>query len=140
MLRAVNLVIPIGGPFIIDARGIPGVVGAALSGPIGGIIVGFLAGIPSRVPLVDITSFSLAYFLVGVLAQVLPRWKWLSALGALVGYPVGAAMVWQLGLMQSFWAAFASVVPRAVVVVPVQLAILFAIFRRWPDVFRVIGN
>lgn len=137
-LRVVNLVIPIGGPFVIDARDIPGIVGATLSGPIGGIIVGFLAGIPSKFPIVDIPSFVLAYFLVGILAQVLTRWRWLSALGALTGYLVAAFIVWQLGLMPTLWGALVSVAPRAIVIVPVQLSILLAIFRRWPNILETI--
>jgi len=137
-LRALNLVIPIGGPFVIDARDIPGIVGAALSGPIGGMVVGFLAGIPAKFPIVDVPSFVLAYFLVGTLTQALTRHRWLSALGALTGYFVAAFIVWQLGLIPTFWGAFVTVAPRAIVIVPVQLSILFAIFKRWPNILEVI--
>ena len=140
VLRVLNLAIPIGGPFVIDVRGVPGIVGAALSGPMGGIVVGFLTGLPGSFPIVDIPSFVLSYFLVGVLTRILPRGKWLSALGSLAGYPVAAFVVWQLGLMPTFWIALVSLIPRAVVITPVQLLLLFALFKRWPNVLKVITS
>ncbi len=136
LLRAMQLAIPIGGPFVIDLRGLPGVVGAALSGPIGGIIIGILAGLPAKIPLIDIPAFSSAYFLVGLLAK---RLKWLSALATVVGYAVAAAIAWQMGLFPSFGSAFATVSIRAILIIPVQLAILYAIYRRWPSAFASPG-
>lgn len=133
-LRAANIVFPIGGPFVIDARGIPGVIGAALSGPVGGICTGILAGMPAKFPLVDIPSFTLAYFLVGLLSR---RFKWLSGLGTLVGYPIAAAIVWQIGLLPSFIMAMLLLAPR-MIVVPIQLAILYTILKRWPKIIEVI--
>ncbi|MHC1586173.1 MAG: hypothetical protein ACXQTV_01350 [Candidatus Hecatellaceae archaeon] len=131
-LRASNLVIPIGGPFVIDLRGIPGAVGAALSGPLGGIIVGLLAGLPAKYPIVDVPAFIVAYFLVGLLAGLIKRneLKFLSALAVLAGYPVAAFIVWAIGLLPSFTIALMLVLPRAAVIIPIQLAILYVIFKR----------
>jgi len=139
-LRAVNWVIPIGGPFVIDLRGLPGVVGAAVSGPVGGLIVGVLAGFPAALPIVDVPSFALAYFLVGFFARVLSKFKWLSGLAVLVGYPVAAFIVWRLGLVPSFVTAFLLVIPRALVVVPLQLILLAAIFARWPNIVDLVDG
>lgn len=136
-LRASNLTIPIGGPFVIDARGIPGVIGAAFSGPIGGLIVGFLAGISAQILLIDIPSFMFAYFVVGVLANMLTRFKWLSALGGLTGYPIAAVIAWQMGLFPTFYASIGFLAPRMVVVL-VQLALLYIIFKRYPNILDFI--
>jgi len=135
-LRASNLVVPIGGPFVVDLRGIPGVVGAALSGPFGGIIVGILAGLPAKYPMVDIPAFIVAYFLVGLLARTIRSnsFKFLSAFGVLAGYPVAALVVWAMGLIPSFMVALMLVLPRAAVIIPIQLAILYMIFKRIPHV------
>jgi len=133
-LRALNIVIPIGWPFVIDARDIPGVIGAALSGPAGGLIVGILAGMPAKFPVVDIPCFALTYFLVGLLA---PRLKWLSGFCVLLGYPLASVIVWQLGLFPSVYTAFVAIAPR-MIVVPIQLVLLFAIFKRWSNVVNVI--
>jgi len=136
LLRAMQLTIPIGGPFVIDLRGLPGVVGAALSGPIGGIIIGVLAGLPAKIPLIDIPAFSSAYFLVGLLAR---RLKWLSALATLVGYAVAAGISWQMNFFPSFELAFYAILIRAILIVPLQLAILYAVYKRWPSAFSSHG-
>lgn len=137
LLRAMQLAIPIGGPFVIDLRGLPGIVGAALSGPIGGIVIGILAGLPAKIPLIDVPAFSSAYFLVGLLAR---RLKWLSALATIVGYAVAAAISWQMGFFPSFESAFAIILVRALAIIPIQLAILYAIYRRWPRAFESPGK
>ncbi|MEM2851070.1 MAG: hypothetical protein QXP20_05350 [Candidatus Bathyarchaeia archaeon] len=133
-LRALNIVIPIGWPFVIDARDIPGVIGAALSGPVGGLIIGILAGIPAKFPVVDIPCFASTYFLVGLLA---PRFKWVSGFCVLLGYPFASVIVWQLGLIPSVYAAFVAIAPR-MIVVPIQLMFLYIIFKRWSNVVDVI--
>jgi len=137
LMRAMQLTIPIGGPFVIDPRGIPGVVGAALSGPIGGIVIGVLAGLPAKVPLIDVPAFSLAYFLVGLLAK---RLKWLSALATLAGYALAAAISWQMKFFPSFWLAFLAIMIRAIAIIPVELAILYAVYKRWPGAFASQGG
>jgi len=133
-IRALNLVIPIGGPFVIDARDIPGVIGAVLAGPVGGIIVGILAGLPAKFPIVDVPSYASAYFLVGLLA---PRFKWLSGLAVLLGYFVAATIVWQIGLLPSFNLAFVLLAPR-MIIVPVQILILYTIFKTIPTIIESI--
>ena len=137
-LRASNLVIPIGGPFVLDLRGIPGIVGAALSGPLGGVIIGLLAGLPAKYPIVDIPAFTTAYFLVGLLAKLIrqDKLKFLSAIAVLAGYPVAAFMVWVLGLLPSFIAALILVLPRAAILTPIQLAILYFIFKRVSTIYK----
>ena len=136
-LRASNIVIPIGGPFVIDARGIPGAVGAALSGPIGGIVVGILAGLAAKIPIIDIPSFTTAYIIIGLLAWLLKKYKWLSGLGALAGYPVAAFIAWQIGFFPDFFIAIGAVAPR-MVVIPVQLFVLYAVFKRWPNIIEFV--
>lgn len=137
-LRASNLVVPIGGPFVLDLRGIPGVVGAALSGPLGGVIIGFLAGLPAKYPVVDIPAFITAYFLVGLLARLIrpAGLRFLSALAVLAGYPVAALIVWLMGLLPSFTLSLMLVLPRAAAIIPIQLIILYIVFRRIPHALK----
>ena len=132
-LRAMQIIVPIGGPFVVDARDLTAVVGAAVSGPIGGIIIGILAGTPAKFPVIDIPSFALAYFLVGLLAR---RFRWLSGLAVLTGYPTAALIAWRIGLLPSFTSAMLLIAPRALLTVPIQLVLLFSIFKRWPDLLN----
>ena len=132
-LRALNIIVPIGGPFVIDPRGVPGIVGAALTGPIGGLIIGVLAGAPAALPVVDVPSFGLAYFLVGVAVYALKRHKWLGGLTVLSGHVMAAWIVWQMGLVPSFSTALILISPRAAALVPLQIFLLYVLFKRWPN-------
>ena len=82
--------------------------------------------------MIDIPAFSTAYFLVGLLARKL---KWLSALATLSGYFVAALIAWWMGLFPSFVAALSVLLIRAVFLVPIQLVILFVMYKRWPSAF-----
>ncbi|MCS7114176.1 MAG: hypothetical protein N0A00_02020 [Candidatus Bathyarchaeota archaeon] len=126
-VRAAQLTIPIGGPFVIDPRGIFVTVGSAFSGPLGGAIIGFLAGIPAKYPICDIPSFAVSGFLVGLLAR---RYGWVGGFGMLAGYPIAAAIITALGVLPSFEISFMLLLPRLLVTVPVEVVVLFAITRK----------
>ena len=132
-LRALNVMITIGGPFVIDLRDIPGIFGAALAGPIGGIIVGVLAGAPAKFPIVDVPAFVSAYFSVGFLVGSLKKHKWLGGFAALSGYIVASAIVWLIGLVPSWKMALILILPRAAILVPIQVILLYLLFKRWPN-------
>lgn len=132
-LRVLNITIPIGGPFVVDLRGIPGIVGAALTGPVGGLMIGVLAGIPAKFPMVDIPSFGLAYFLVGFAVDSLNNHKWMGGFTVLFGHVTAAVIAWALGLVSSLPMSFILVLPRAAIIVPIQVALLYTIFKRWPN-------
>jgi len=132
-LRALNVMIPIGGPFVLDLRGIPGIVGAALTGPVGGLIIGVLAGVPAKFPMVDIPSFGIAYFLVGFAVTSLSKHKWLGGFMVLFGHPVAAVIAWAMGLVSSLPMGLALVLPRAAIEVPIQMVLLYTILKRWPN-------
>lgn len=130
-LRALNIMIPIGGPFVIDFREVPGIVGAALAGPIGGLIIGVLAGIPAKFPIVDVPAFGVAYFLVGLTTHSLRRHRWMGGLMVISGYIVAATIVWIIGLVPLLSMALFFILPRAVTLIPIQMMLLYAIFKRW---------
>ena len=132
-LRALNIMIPIGGPFVVDLRGIPGIVGAALTGPVGGLIIGVLTGMPAKFPMVDIPSFGLAYFLVGFAVAYLSKHKWMGGFMVLSGHAVAAVIAWAMGLVSSLPMSLVLVLPRAVIVVPIQMVLLYTVFKRWPN-------
>jgi len=125
--------IPIGGPFVLDLRGIPGIVGAALTGPVGGLIIGVLAGVPAKFPMVDIPSFGMAYFLVGFAVASLSKHKWLGGFMVLFGHATAAVIAWTMGLVSSLPMSLALVLPRAAIEVPIQMVLLYTIFKRWPN-------
>jgi hypothetical protein len=132
-LRALNVMIPIGGPFVLDLRGIPGIVGAALTGPVGGLIIGVLAGVPAKFPMVDIPSFGMAYFLVGFAVTSLSKHKWLGGFMVLFGHAMAAVIAWAMGLVSSLPMSLALVLPRAAIEVPIQMVLLYTILKRWPN-------
>ena len=132
-LRTLNVMIPIGGPFVLDLRGIPGIVGAALTGPVGGLIIGVLAGVPAKFPMVDIPSFGMAYFLVGFAVASLSKHKWLGGFMVLFGHAMAAVMAWAMGLVSSLPMSLALVLPRAAIEVPIQMVLLYTILKRWPN-------
>ena len=128
-VRAAQLVIPISGPYVLDTRDIFVAVGSAYSGPIGGIIIGALSGVPAKYPICDMPSFALAGFLVGLLV---PRLGWIGGFGVLAGYPLAAAIITAIGLIPSFTLSFTYLLPRMLVAVPVEIVILFAVLKRFP--------
>ena len=132
-LRALNVTIPIGGPFVVDLRGIPGIVGAALTGPVGGLIIGVLAGMPAKFPMVDIPSFGIGYFLVGLAVALLSKHKWTGGFMVLFGHAMAAVIAWAMGLVSSLPISLVLVLARAAIVVPIQMVLLYAIFKRWPN-------
>jgi hypothetical protein len=128
--------IPIGGPFVVDLRGIPGIVGAALTGPVGGLIIGVLAGIPAKFPMVDIPSFGIAYFLVGLAVAYLSKHKWLGGFMVLFGHAIAAVIAWAMGLVVSLQLSLVMILPRAAIVVPIQVVLLYTISKRWPNFYN----
>lgn len=138
VLRAFNLTVPIGGPFVIDLRGVPGIVGAALTGPIGGLVVGILAGIPANFPFVDIPAFATAYFLVGLATSYLKSHKWLGAFTVVTGHLVAATIVRLTGLVSSFMQALILLLPRALVLIPIQITVLYLLYKRWPELDTIL--
>ncbi len=130
--RASQLAIPIGGPFVIDLRGIFMVIGAAYSGPIGGIITGILAGIPAKYPFVDIPSFGLAGFLVGLVVPLIPKHKWLGALLTIPGFLLAPAITTLTGFTPTYLIGLTFILPRMAIMVPLELIILFLALKGVP--------
>lgn len=127
IVRAAQLIIPLGGPFVLDPREIFVAVGSAFSGPLGGAIIGFLAGVPARYPICDIPSFAISGILVGLLAR---KYGWIGGFGMLAGYPTAAAIITALGILPSFNISFMLLFPRLLISVPSVVIILFAVTRR----------
>lgn len=136
--RFFNVVIPIGGPFVLDVRGIFVAVGAAMGGPWVGLLVGLISGVPAQIPLIDIPSFGLAGLAAGFLAQRLIKFGAfvsLSALGMLVGYIVAAAVIY---LFIPNTVAFVPIlVLRAVVVIPLEFLVLLSLYKVYPRAFEL---
>ena len=125
--------IPIGGPFVIDPRGIHGIVGAALTGPVGGLMVDVLTGVPAKLPMVGIPSFRVAYFFVGLTVHTLKKYKWIGGLTVLSGHLTAAIIVWIMGLVYSLGMGLILILPRAAAEIPIQIMLLYALFKRWPN-------
>ncbi len=131
IVRFMNLVIPLVPPFVFDVRGLFVVVGAALAGPIAGAIVGFLAGLPASIPIIDVPAFTVAGFATGWAANKLYKHKTkaaLSGLCMLFGYAVATVIVAIIGL----WPAIMGLVARAVIAVPMNILILWILFKAYP--------
>ncbi|MEM2546411.1 MAG: hypothetical protein QXM37_02125, partial [Candidatus Bathyarchaeia archaeon] len=112
---------------VIDLREIFVALGSAFSGPLGGAVIGFLAGIPAKYPICDIPSFAISGILVGLLAR---KYSWVGGFGMLAGYPIAAAIITALGILPSFETSFMLLLPRLLVAVPIEVIILFAVTRK----------
>ncbi len=138
LARFFNATIPIGGPFVLDVRGIFVAVGAAIGGPWVGLVVGLVSGIPAQIPLIDVPSFGAAGLATGFLAQRLGRFGVfisLSVLGMLVGYAVAAVVIYLF--LPSILASIAILVLRAAVLIPLEFLILLALYRVYPRAFEL---
>ncbi len=136
LIRALNLITPLGGVFVLDLRDFFVAIGAAIGGPISGLIIGILAGVPARLPIVDITSFGTAGLLVGFFSSYFYDRKIrvaYAALFMLCGYFVAFLFTIYLGLWQNvpFLAA------RAAICTPINIFILNNLFSTYPKILAI---
>ncbi len=141
LTRFFNIVIPIGGPFVLDMRGVFVAVGASVGGPWVGFIIGFISGVPAQIPLIDIPSFGLAGLTTGFLAQRLSRFRSLvslSALGMLVGYLVAAVVIFLF--IPAIIASIPILMLRATIMIPLEFIVLLTLYRTYPRAFEILNS
>lgn len=133
LTRALNLITPLGGVFVLDLRDFFVAIGSAIGGFGPGLVIGLLAGIPAKIPLIDISSFCIAGACVGYFSTRFYR-KGInvaySAIFMLTGYAVALAMAWYFGLMQ----VSTFLVLRALICTPVNVFILYNLFNTYPTI------
>ena len=137
LTRFFNIVIPIGGPFVLDMRGVFVAVGASVGGPWVGLIVGLISGVPAQIPLIDIPSFGLAGLTTGFLAQRFFRRSFvsLSALGMLVGYVVAAVVIFLF--IPAIIVSVPVLMLRATIMIPLEFIALLTLYRIYPRAFEI---
>ena len=132
IIRAANLITPLGGVFILDLRDFFVTIGAALGGPAAGLAIGICAGFPARIPLLDIASFATGGVAVGLIADHLYKKgrniSW-SAAGMLCGYLVAAVFAAFLGFSDQI--AYLAV--RAVICIPLNIIIINNLLIAFPS-------
>jgi LytS/YehU family sensor histidine kinase len=133
LVRAFNLITPLGSVFVLDLRDFFVAIGAALGGPVAGLIIGILAGLPAKLPTVDIASFATAGLLVGFFSGYFYDRKIriaYSALFMLCGYFVAILFIIYLGL----WQNVPYLLARAAICTPVNVFILNNLFSTYPKI------
>ena len=85
--RALGLVLPLPGTYVLDIRQALGPVVAFAGGPYVAITVGILYGLPSGLPMVDLWYYSL----MGLIVAVSAKWVWRHK--GPVGYVVLALVI-----------------------------------------------
>lgn len=134
--RALNLITPLGGIFVLDLRDFFVAIGAAIGGPIPGFVIGLLAGLPAKIPAIDIAAFSIAGLTVGIFSTYLYR-KGIdvaySAAFMLVGYGVALIMVHYYGL----WQFSTGLIARALICTPINIFILHYLLVASPKILAI---
>jgi LytS/YehU family sensor histidine kinase len=114
LVRWAGLTIPVIGTINIDPREVFVTLGAAFTGPIGGLVIGFLSGLPAiSVALgpTSIVAHSVSGLLIGLLYKlVYKRWP-MPAL--LLGWAVLIAAYYYIFLIPTFLAAISLADPGA---------------------------
>jgi hypothetical protein len=133
LTRALNLVTPLGGVFVLDLRDFLVAIGAAIGGAWPGFLIGVMAGIPAKYPLIDISSFAVAGACVGCASTLFHRKginvAW-SALFMLIGYGVALGMAWYYQLMN----VTLYLLLRALICTPINIFILDNLFKTYPRI------
>ena len=108
LVRWAGLAIPVIGPAAIDPREVFVTLGAASTGPVGGLVIGFFSGLPSVMKTGPATNSSLVAhvisgFLIGLLYR--PLYKRWSVPALLLGWAVLVAAYYYVFLIPIFLAA-----------------------------------
>jgi LytS/YehU family sensor histidine kinase len=146
----IGIHIPIPGVNVVtDPRELFTTLGAALSGPIGGILVGFLAGIaePGGIPLASLLAHIVgAVFLGFAYKKIVYRLKgflmylgWIAAVliyyyvFAITGFAVGVSLFYNdpTPILQSYLALAKGVISEAILASIVTTLVLFALPKKY---------
>jgi LytS/YehU family sensor histidine kinase len=136
LIRAFNLITPLGDLFVLDLRDFFVAIGSAIGGPVSGLVIGILAGIPARLPAVDIASFAVAGLAVGFFSGYFYHHKIRVAYAALFmlgGYFVAFLLIVYLGM----WNNVPFLLARAAICTPVNIFILNNLFSTYPKILAV---
>ena len=136
LIRAFNLITPLGGVFVLDLRDFFVAIGAAIAGPVPGLAIGILAGLPARIPAIDITSFAIAGASVGFFSNYFYRKKIRPAYAAsfmLTGYFVAFLFI----VYFNMWNNLPYLIARAVICTPINIFILNNLFTAYPKILAI---
>jgi hypothetical protein len=101
--RALGLVIPLYPPFVLDIRETVIILAAFAGGPYVGVVSGFLMGLPSAIPLMDIWYYpGIALTVCAVTKQA---WKFIKTGKSVLGY---AILIVTIIIAEAFWGTLAN--------------------------------
>jgi hypothetical protein len=133
LTRAFNLITPLGGVFVLDLRDFFVAIGAAIGGPGAGFLIGIMAGLPAKIPVIDITSFAVAGLSVGYFSNYFYK-KGInvsfSAIFMLAGYAVAGGLLFFYQLTE--YSIF--LLTRALICTPINIFILYNLLIAYPRI------
>lgn len=136
LIRAFNLITPLGDIFVLDLRDFFVAIGSAIGGPASGLVIGILAGVPARLPIVDISSFAIAGLSVGFFSSYFYHRKTRIAYSAffmLFGYFVAFLFI----IYMSMWNNVPFLIARAAICTPLNIFILNNLFSTYPKILAI---
>lgn len=134
--RAMNLITPLGDIFVLDLRDFFVAIGAVIGGPVPGFIIGVLAGLPAKIPAIDIAAFSIAGLTVGWFSVYFYRKRInvaYSAIFMLIGYGIALIMVHYYNL----WQFSTGLIARALICTPINIFILHNLLIAYPRILAI---
>jgi len=129
-----SLQLSIGSAPVFDPRDILVACAGALAGPVGGGLVGFLAGIGGSEPLVPVLLYTMGGILTGFIARALvAEKKWVpgAALGLGISYPLVGLFMMATGL----WDRIAALAFQSLVMLFTCILVLSIIQSLDPHIF-----
>jgi hypothetical protein len=131
LTRALNLITPLGGIFVLDLRDFFVAIGAAIGGPGAGFLIGVMAGLPAKIPVIDITSFAVAGLSVGYFSTYFYKRGInvaFSAIFMLAGYAVAQGFLFFFQMTE--YSIF--LLTRALICTPINIFIIYNLFAAYP--------
>ncbi len=133
LTRALNLITPLGGIFVLDLRDFFVAIGAAIGGPGAGFLIGIMAGLPAKIPAIDIASFAVAGLSVGYFSSYFYKRGInvaYSAIFMLAGYAVAQGLLFFYQMAE--YSVF--LLTRALICTPINVFILYNLLVAYPRI------
>ncbi len=134
--RALNLITPLGGVFVLDLRDFFVAIGAVIGGPVAGFIIGLMAGLPAAIPTIDVAAFSIAGLTTGYFSNYFYRRQINVAFSAafmLTGYAIALVLIYYYDL----WQFSIGLIIRAVICTPINIFILHNLLTAYPKILTI---
>lgn len=130
-----SLALSIGTAPMMDPRDILVVSAGVLAGPVGGALVGLLAGLAGSDPLSEVSLYMVGGIATGLIARYCvanQRWVPTAALGLGCGYLVAGAIL----MLTSWYGTVAALAFKSLVMLNVCILVLYLIDSLDPRLFR----